>query len=83
MRIPCPHCGDRDAQEFVYRGDAGPVRPDSDDALHDYLYLRNNPAGRLDEFWYHAQGCRSWVIVDRDTRSHEIFGARLAGGSKQ
>lgn len=83
MRIPCPHCGDRDAQEFVYRGDAGPVRPDSDGAFHDYLYLRNNPAGRLDEFWYHAQGCRSWIIVDRDTRTHEIFGARLAGGAVQ
>ena len=30
MRIPCPFCGERDAAEFVYRGDAGSgPRPES------------------------------------------------------
>ena len=28
MRIDCPHCGSRDIQEFVYRGDASVLRPD-------------------------------------------------------
>eukprot|EP01037_Dinobryon_pediforme_P014343 gene14343-14467_t len=56
MRIPCPYCGSRDSREFVYRGDAAPVRPASDrasdpasdsaDAMFDYLYLRDNPAGQ-------------------------------------
>ncbi len=78
MRIPCPYCGERDAQEFVYRGDARSARPDSDDDFHDYIYLRENPAGRLSELWYHSYGCRTWLVVDRDTRTHEIFGARYA-----
>lgn len=78
MRIPCPFCGDRDASEFVYRGDASPARPSSPDAFFDYVYLRDNPAGRLSEHWYHAQGCRNWLVVERDTVSHEIFGASLA-----
>ncbi|HEX7390355.1 MAG TPA: sarcosine oxidase subunit delta [Acidiphilium sp.] len=78
MRIPCPFCGDRDAREFVYRGDAAPRRPTADDEFHDYVYLRANPAGAMRELWYHAQGCRSWIVVTRDTRTHEIFGAELA-----
>ncbi len=78
MRIPCPFCGDRDASEFVYRGDASPVRPADDAGYYDYVYLRENPAGPFREHWYHAQGCRNWLVVVRDTRSHEIFGAILA-----
>ena len=80
MRIPCPHCGSRDAQEFVYRGDAAPKRPAGDageTAFTDYVYLRDNPIGPFREYWYHAQGCRRWLIVERDTRTHEIFGAEF------
>lgn len=84
MRIPCPFCGSRDSREFVYRGDAAPVRPDGEavttdsDAMFDYVYLRDNPAGAIEEFWYHAQGCRQWLRVARDTRSHAVTGAALA-----
>ncbi len=80
MRIPCPFCGSRDSREFVYRGDATPVRPacDDADAMFDYLYLRDNPAGAFEELWYHAQGCRNWLRVQRDTRSHAVAGASLA-----
>jgi methylglutamate dehydrogenase subunit B len=78
MRIPCPFCGDRDAQEFVYRGDASERRPVGDDGLFEHLYLRDNPAGPLRELWYHAQGCRNWLVVARDTRTHAMFGAELA-----
>ncbi len=80
MRLPCPHCGTRDAQEFVYRGDAAPVRPapeSGEETFADYVYLRENPAGPLREYWYHAQGCRRWVIVTRDTRTHEVASAEF------
>jgi sarcosine oxidase subunit delta len=82
MRIHCPYCGERDAHEFVYRGDAAPVRPasgaDGEEAMFDYLYLRDNVAGEMAEHWYHAQGCRNWIVVNRDTRTHAILSARLA-----
>ena len=55
MRIPCPYCGERDVHEFVYRGDAAPVRPTSDEGFYDYVYLRDNFAGAMREHWYHAQ----------------------------
>lgn len=83
MRIPCPFCGARSSAEFVYHGDAAPKRPDpaSETAqaqFFDYVYLRDNPAGPMQELWYHASGCRSWLIVTRDTRTHEIADAKLA-----
>ena len=77
MRIRCPHCGERDNGEFSYLGDAAPVRPDGMDAsaqaMHDYVYLRDNPAGEIRELWYHGAGCRSWLVVTRDTRTHAIL----------
>jgi methylglutamate dehydrogenase subunit B len=78
MRIPCPYCGDRDVHEFVYRGDAAPGRPQSDAEFYAYVYLRDNPAGEIREHWYHAQGCRNWIVVTRDTRDHSIRMSVLA-----
>jgi len=78
MRLPCPFCGDRDAQEFIYRGDASPVRPAGEAGFFDYVYLRDNPAGVMREHWYHAQGCRQWIVVTRDTRTHAISNATFA-----
>ncbi len=82
MRIPCPYCGPRDSSEFAYHGDAGPRRPADGDAatMATYVYLRDNPAGPMEELWYHAYGCRSWLVVCRDTRDHAITGVRLAVG---
>ena len=83
MRLPCTHCGERDSGEFAYYGDATLKRPDGlgpdeMEAFVDYAYRRDNPAGPHRELWYHAAGCRSWIVVARDTRTHEIFGAEPA-----
>jgi heterotetrameric sarcosine oxidase delta subunit len=78
MRIPCPYCGSRDAQEFVYRGDAAPVRPNGEDGFYDYVHLRNNKAGEMREHWYHAQGCRNWIELIRNTLTHDIKASVLA-----
>ncbi len=76
MRIPCPHCGARDVQEFTYLGDAKPKRPEGPDATEaamvDYVYQRDNPAGRHRELWYHGAGCNAWLVVTRDTLKHAI-----------
>lgn len=82
MRIHCPFCGERDSIEFTFVGDASCERPDPDapDAQAQFLaavYLRDNLAGRHTELWYHVFGCRSWLQVSRDTRTHEIFAVDL------
>lgn len=84
MIINHPLLGPRDANEFSYFGDVSLIdRPDwqDDDAIakfHDYLYLRDNPAGLHRELWFHEQGDRSWLVVTRDTLTHEITKVELA-----
>ena len=84
MIIEHPLLGPRDSQEFVYLGDAGLLdRPDwqagnAEDVFFDYQYIRDNPAGTHRELWYHEMGDRSWLIVTRDTVSHEILTVELA-----
>lgn len=76
MRLTCPHCGARDAQEFTYLGDAGVRRPEgaaaSEAEMFAYVYLRENPAGAHRELWFHGAGCQEWLVVTRDTRSHAV-----------
>ncbi len=83
MIIPHPLLGPRDAQEFVYLGDARLIdRPDGMtagiEAFHDYVYLRDNPAGEHQELWFHEHGDRSWLVVTRNTLTHEIVKVELA-----
>lgn len=84
MLIDHPLLGPRDAQEFTYLGDAALLdRPDwqaenAAQAFHDYLYLRKNPAGAHRELWFHEQGDRSWLVVTRNTVTHEILKVELA-----
>ncbi|MCU9840549.1 sarcosine oxidase subunit delta [Ruegeria sp. WL0004] len=82
MRIPCPLCGERDRREFYYLGDAVALdRPDpdaGDRAWNEYLHNRVNPAGRTRDLWQHSSGCGAWLIVERDTLTHEVFTAELA-----
>jgi heterotetrameric sarcosine oxidase delta subunit len=77
VRIACPFCGERGNEEFVYLGDATLTRPDpgaagAAQAFADYVYLRDNVRGLHRELWYHAAGCHGWLVVTRDTMSHEI-----------
>lgn len=84
MLIDHPLLGPRDSQEFTYLGDASLIdRPDwrADDAadqFHDYLYQRDNPAGLHRELWFHEVGDRSWLVVTRNTVTHEIISVEMA-----
>ncbi|ESY15318.1 sarcosine oxidase subunit delta [Mesorhizobium sp. LNJC394B00] len=84
MLIPHPLLGPRAAQEFTYLGDArlidrpDPFAPGAEAAFCDYVFLRDNPAGVHRELWFHEKGDRSWLVVTRDTVTHEILGAELA-----
>ncbi|KUF09257.1 sarcosine oxidase subunit delta [Pseudoponticoccus marisrubri] len=84
MRLSCPLCGERDRREFTYQGAAAMVdRPApgaTTEQWSDWLHLRDNPAGRTRDLWYHEAGCGAWLVVERDTVTHEIFGTALVGG---
>ena len=83
MRIPCPLCGPRDRREFAYQGAAVMLdrpAPDAGDAAwDDYLHNRANPCGETRDLWFHEAGCGAWLVVTRDTATHQVTGAELAG----
>ncbi len=84
MIIDHPLLGPRDSSEFVYLGDAALIeRPDPDaetaaQEFYEYAYLRENPSGPHRELWFHEAGDRSWLVVSRDTVTHEITKVELA-----
>jgi len=77
LRIPCPFCGEREEDEFVYGGDAKRVRPGDPTSMDsnswtDYLYNATNTKGEALEWWWHAQGCTKWFQITRNTVTHLI-----------
>jgi sarcosine oxidase, subunit delta len=77
LRIRCPWCGDRDEPEFRWGGEVPIARPGpppsvSEAQWAEYLFFRDNPRGWVRERWLHAMGCRQWLIVVRNTVTHEI-----------
>lgn len=87
LLIKCPFCGERDESEFSFGGEGGISRPLDPDALSDeqwadYLFNRTNPRGPHDELWNHAQGCRRWFNVERDTVTYKIAATWPIGGTK-
>ncbi|MEM7172083.1 MAG: sarcosine oxidase subunit delta [Pseudomonadota bacterium] len=81
IRIPCPFCGERDHSEFTYGGDGSIVYPELDGSMEDWheaVFQRENIRGVQVETWHHASGCRMWLLVERDTMTHEILSVRPA-----
>jgi methylglutamate dehydrogenase subunit B len=77
MKIPCPHCGERDVVEFRYGSDASKKRPafgkGSLKAWSDYVFTFENPKGPHEEYWQHVLGCRQWFTLKRNTATNEIL----------
>ena len=69
--VPCPHCGPREAAEFVCLGEARP-RPGGAGDLAKAVYLRDNVKGPVTELWWHRMGCRHWLRLTRDTATNRF-----------
>ena len=84
MIINHPLLGPRDASEFTYLGDAAlinrpsPKAEDAADKFYAYQYLRSNTDGEHRELWFHEQGDRSWLVVTRNTSTHDIIKVEMA-----
>lgn len=86
FRIPCPHCGLRNASEFTHLGEHR-SRPDPRTATsaewRAYLYEKDNVAGWMAESWYHGFGCRRFLGVERHTVTNEIRPTAGVAGAVQ
>jgi sarcosine oxidase subunit delta len=81
IRIPCPYCGERDHSEFTYGGDGSIEYPALDAPINDWIsavFYRKNIHGVQTETWHHINGCRMWLLVQRDTVTHKIHSVHAA-----
>lgn len=73
--MPCPLNGPRNISEFICRGEVSEM-PDpagmSDDAWADFVWLSNNTAGVVREWWCHTP-TSYWFIAERNTVTDEIL----------
>ena len=74
LRITCPTCGPRSAEEWVHGEmfDVPESITDTDEWDVDRGFFHNNVEGLVQEAWFHLYGCRRWVVITRDTRTDEI-----------
>lgn len=82
--FPCPFCGPRDETEFHFGGEAGKVRPEpaaevTAERWSTYLYANANPRGLSREIWVHTT-CGEFFLMERDTLTHVVAGARSLRG---
>ena len=79
--MTCPLNGPRNISEFIYGGEvvAMPDPARSTDAeWADYVFLEENSAGVVREWWCHAP-TSFWFIAERDTVRDEILRTYPAG----
>ena len=73
--MPCPLNGPRNIQEFICAGAVEP-HPDpnrcSDDEWTEYVWLEENLAGVVREWWCHV-ATSYWFIAERNTVTDEIL----------
>ncbi len=72
----CPLNGWRNIGEFVYGGEVTPApahdAPTTEWA--DWVFMENNTAGVVREWWLHAPSSY-WFIAERDTMRDELIDA--------
>ncbi len=83
--FPCPFCGPRDETEFHFGGEAGKVRPEpagdvTAERWSTYLHANANPRGPSREIWVHTT-CGEFFLMERDTLTHVVAGARSLRGA--
>ena len=72
--MPCPVNGLRNISEFVCGGE-GAAPPGADASAAEWaahVFLHDNPAGVVREWWQHVP-TSYWFVAERDTRSDEIL----------
>ena len=74
LLIPCPHCGERDENEFDYGGRAIDFPDLTADSAnwHEALHLPVANNNIVEEVWFHTAGCECWIRLRRDIRNHDF-----------
>ncbi len=73
LLVTCPNCGPREVSELRCAGEVTrrPASAPSARELNEYVYFRDNEAGRQREWWF-CRVCEDWFLAERDTVTNEV-----------
>jgi heterotetrameric sarcosine oxidase delta subunit len=69
-QLQCPFCGPRELQEFEFRK----TRANVTTSEFSKVYLRVDSVDVSVEHWQHVQGCRAWLLVERNPSTGAVLG---------
>ena len=76
-RLVCPFCGPRELREFVFHktlpgaGQTG---------AYQRTYERVASPDHSVEHWQHLEGCRGWLLIERNPSTGALLQIRMLGG---
>lgn len=68
-QLQCPFCGARELQEFEFRK----TRANVTTSEFSTVYLRVDSVDLSVEYWQHVQGCRAWLLVQRNPSTGAVL----------
>jgi methylglutamate dehydrogenase subunit B len=76
-RLACPFCGTRELREFVFHKTLPAAEQTS---AYQRTYERVASLEHSVEHWQHLEGCRAWLLIERNPSTGEVLHIRLLGG---
>jgi methylglutamate dehydrogenase subunit B len=76
--LPCPFCGPRELREFIFHKTL-PAAASADEFERTYLRVAD-PQSSV-EHWQHVNGCRAWLLVQRNPSTGAVLAVQLLGGA--
>jgi heterotetrameric sarcosine oxidase delta subunit len=73
VELRCPFCDLRDVSEFRFRT----LVTGADQSALESTYERTNDPLRSTEYWQHIDGCRAWLVIERNPSNDEVSSVRL------
>jgi heterotetrameric sarcosine oxidase delta subunit len=68
-QLYCPFCGARELHEFEFRK----TRANVTTSDFSKVYLRVDSTDLSVEYWQHVQGCRAWLLVERNPSTGAVL----------
>lgn len=72
-QLQCPFCGARELQEFEFRK----TRANVTTSEFSKVYLRVDSVDLSVEYWQHVQGCRAWMLVQRNPSTGVVLSTEV------
>lgn len=73
-RLVCPFCGARELREFVFHKT---LPADESANAYERTYERVASIALSREHWQHVEGCRGWLLVQRNPSTGQVLDVRL------